>query len=77
MSVPAQIRANMTLRFSQDQAAAVYAATKRSNHPVYVSPFAGRLDDHGENGVDVVKNIKGRGKNGDRQGMSWLPAYAT
>jgi len=48
----------MTLCFSQDQAAADYAATKGSKEPVYVSPFVGRLDDHGENGMDVVKNIK-------------------
>ncbi len=38
----------MTLCFSQDQAAADYAATKGSKEPVYVSPFVGRLDDHGE-----------------------------
>jgi transaldolase len=65
MSVPRQIRVNMTLCFSQDQAAAVYAATKGSNEPVYVSPFVGRLDDRGENGMDVVKNIKEMYKNGD------------
>jgi len=58
MSVPKKIRVNMTLCFSQDQAAADYAATKGSKEPVYVSPFVGRLDDHGENGMDVVKNIK-------------------
>src|SRR5579863_3306651 len=57
MSIPRKIRVNMTLCFSQDQAAAVYAATKGSKEPVYVSPFIGRLDDHGENGMDVVKNI--------------------
>jgi transaldolase len=32
---------------------------------VYVSPFVGRLDDRGENGIDVVKNIKRMYKNGD------------
>ena len=58
MSVPKKIRVNMTLCFSQDQAAADYAATKGSKEPVYVSPFVGMLDDHGENGMDVVKNIK-------------------
>lgn len=36
----------------------MYAATKGSREPVYVSPFVGRLDDHGENGMDLVKNIK-------------------
>jgi transaldolase len=34
------------------------AATKGAREPVYVSPFVGRLDDHGENGMDLVKNIK-------------------
>jgi transaldolase len=65
MSVPHQIRVNMTLCFSQDQAAAVYAATKGSKEPVYVSPFVGRLDDRGENGVDLVKNIKTMYRRGD------------
>ena len=58
MSVQQGIRVNMTLCFSQDQAAAVYAATKRAKEPVYVSPFVGRLDDRGENGMDLVRNIK-------------------
>lgn len=58
MSVQRSIRVNMTLCFSQEQAAAVYAATKGSKDPVYVSPFVGRLDDRGEDGMDLVKNIK-------------------
>jgi len=57
-SVAEGIRVNMTLCFSQQQAAAVYAATKGAKSPVYVSPFVGRLDDIGQNGVDVVRNIK-------------------
>ena len=65
MSVARQIRVNMTLCFSEDQAAAVYAATKGSNEPVYISPFVGRLDDRGENGIDLVKNIKTTYRNGD------------
>ena len=65
MSVARQIRVNMTLCFSQDQAAAVYAATKGSRQPAYVSPFIGRLDDHGENGMDLVQNIKKMYRNGD------------
>src|SRR5215469_10900288 len=65
MSVRRQIRVNMTLCFSQEQAAAVYTATKGSKAPVYVSPFVGRLDDRGENGIDLVKNIKTMYKNGD------------
>ena len=65
ISVKKSIRVNMTLCFSQEQAAAVYAATKGSKAPVYVSPFVGRLDDHGENGIDVVKNIKKMYRNSD------------
>ena len=58
MSVKESIRVNMTLCFSQQQAAAVYAATKGTKAPAYVSPFVGRLDDIGQNGMDLVKNIK-------------------
>jgi transaldolase len=57
ISVEAGIRVNMTLMtlcFSQEQAAAVYAATKGSREPVYVSPFVGRLDDRGENGMELA-----------------------
>src|SRR5215831_12850184 len=57
-SVREGIRVNITLCFSQQQAAAVYGATKGSQAPVYVSPFVGRLDDIGQNGVDLVRNIK-------------------
>jgi transaldolase len=52
------MRINMTLCFTQEQAAAVYAATqgaKRGN--VFVSPFIGRLDDRGENGMDIISHI--------------------
>ena len=65
MSVRENMRVNMTLCFSQEQAAAVYAATKGSKAPVYVSPFVGRLDDRGENGIDLVKNIKQMYEAGD------------
>jgi len=57
-SVAEGIRVNITLCFSQQQAAAVYAATKGSRAPAYVSPFVGRLDDIGQNGADVIANIK-------------------
>jgi len=57
ISVERGIRVNMTLCFSQEQAAAVYAATTGAKEPVYVSPFIGRLDDRGDNGMDVVRNI--------------------
>jgi transaldolase len=52
------MRVNMTLCFSQSQAAAVFAATRgamRGN--IFVSPFIGRLDDRGENGMDLIANI--------------------
>ena len=59
------MRVNMTLCFSQQQAAAVYAATKGTKEPAYVSPFVGRLDDIGQNVMDVVKNIKRMFSKGD------------
>ena len=65
MSVGELMRVNITLCFSQQQAAAVYAATKGSKAPVYVSPFVGRLDDRGENGMDLVRNIKQMYEAGD------------
>jgi transaldolase len=65
MSVQKNMRVNMTLCFSQEQAAAVYAATRGSKQPVYVSPFVGRLDDHGEDGMDLIKNIKKMFEHGD------------
>jgi transaldolase len=65
MSVQASIRVNMTLCFSQEQAAAVYTATKGSKEPVYVSPFVGRLDDRGQDGMDLVRNIKKMYEHGD------------
>ena len=65
MSVRDDMRVNMTLCFSQEQAAAVYAAKKGSHAPVYVSPFVGRLDDRGENGMDLVRNIKQMYEAGD------------
>lgn len=57
-AVQAGMRVNMTLCFSQEQAAAVYAATRGARKgQVFVSPFIGRLDDRGENGMDVIANI--------------------
>ncbi len=50
---------NMTLCFSQKQAAAVYSATKGAPQgSVFVSPFIGRLDDIGLQGMDLIKNIR-------------------
>jgi transaldolase len=60
------IRVNMTLCFTQEQSAAVYAATKGAKKgDVFVSPFIGRLDDRGENGMDLIANIIQMYKNGD------------
>lgn len=58
ISVGRGLRVNMTLCFSQSQAAAVYAATKGTQTPVYVSPFVGRLDDIGQDGIDLISNVK-------------------
>lgn len=60
------MRVNMTLVFSQPQAAAVYAATRGAQKgDVFVSPFIGRLDDQGESGMDLIKNILQMYKGGD------------
>lgn len=60
------MRTNMTLCFSQEQAAAVYAATRGARKgAVFVSPFIGRLDDRGENGMDLIANILKMYRKGD------------
>ena len=60
------IRVNLTLCFTQAQAAAVYAATKGAKKgDVFVSPFIGRLDDKGLNGLDLIKNCVEMFKNSD------------
>jgi transaldolase len=52
------MRVNLTLCFSQEQAAAVYAATRGAKKgQVFVSPFVGRLDDRVENGMDLIAHI--------------------
>lgn len=57
-AVAEKIRVNMTLVFSEEQAAAVYAATQGAKRgDIFVSPFIGRLSDRGEYGPDVIKNI--------------------
>lgn len=56
--VAEDVNVNMTLCFSQEQAAAVHAATKGARYgQVFVSPFIGRLDDIGIHGLDLIKNI--------------------
>ncbi len=47
---------NITLNFTQSQAAAVYQATRNTKFRVFVSPFVGRLDDLAENGMDLIAN---------------------
>lgn len=65
-SVKLGMRVNMTLCFSQEQAAAVYSATRGAKKgDVFISPFIGRLDDKGENGMDLIKNIIEMYKKGD------------
>jgi transaldolase len=60
------MRVNMTLCFTQEQAAAVYAATRGAKRgDVYVSPFIGRLDDRGENGMDLIAHIVAMYRKGD------------
>ncbi|MBI4281441.1 transaldolase [Candidatus Uhrbacteria bacterium] len=57
-SIAEGMRVNMTLCFTLAQAAAVYAATKGAQKgDVFVSPFVGRLDDRGENGMQLIENI--------------------
>ncbi|NTU72814.1 transaldolase [Candidatus Roizmanbacteria bacterium] len=50
-------KVNMTLVFDQIQAGAVYSAVREAKFPSFVSPFIGRWDDRGINGLDLVKNI--------------------
>jgi len=65
-SIAEGMRVNMTLVFSQQQAAAVYAATKgAAKGSVFVSPFIGRVDDAGENGMQLLENIVRMYKQGD------------
>lgn len=66
-------RVNMTLCFSQEQAAAVYGATKSEKYEttlkgfknVFLSPFVGRLDDRGINGMSFIKNVVNMYKQSD------------
>ena len=60
------MRVNLTLCFTQEQAAAVYAATKGAKRgDVFISPFIGRLDDKGENGMDLIDHILKMYQKGD------------
>jgi transaldolase len=65
-SIKEGLQVNMTLCFTQEQAAAVYAATKGAKKGQgFVSPFIGRLDDRGENGMDLIANILKMYRQGD------------
>jgi len=65
-AVKQEVRVNMTLCFTQEQAAAVYGATKGAKKgEVFVSPFVGRLDDRGENGMDLISHILKMYREGD------------
>ncbi len=58
LAIKEGMRVNMTLCFSEEQAAAVFLATKGAKKgDVFISPFIGRLDDIGENGISLVENI--------------------
>ena len=53
------IRVNLTLCFTQEQAAAVASATAgAAPGQVLLSPFIGRLDDKGQNGMSLIYNIQ-------------------
>jgi transaldolase len=65
-SIKNGMRVNMTLCFNQEQAGAVYSATLGAKKgDVFVSPFVGRLDDIGENGMSLIENIIKIYKGGD------------
>lgn len=52
-------KVNMTLCFNQEQGAVVHSATFGSmKGNVFLSPFIGRLDDIGINGMDLILNLK-------------------
>ena len=52
------MRVNLTLNFSLEQAAAVYAATRgAARGQVFLSPFIGRFDDRGESGLDLIDQV--------------------
>ncbi len=59
------IQVNVTLCFSQEQAAAIYSKSRGFDN-VYVSPFIGRIDGIGQDGMSLVENISRMYKaNGD------------
>ena len=60
------IKVNMTLCFSEEQSAAVYNMSVGSKKgDIFISPFIGRLDDKGLNGMSLIENIGKIYKKGD------------
>lgn len=52
------LRVNMTLCFSQSQAAAIHLAAQGAKRgDIFISPFVGRLDDRGIDGMSLIRNI--------------------
>lgn len=49
---------NMTLVFDQQQAGAIFSATRGTTAPAFISPFIGRWDDKGYDGMDLIRNIQ-------------------
>ena len=69
------MRVNMTLCFTQEQAAAVSLATRGSNRGnVFISPFIGRLDDMGKDGMSLISNILKSYKNDKNNKVEVLAA---
>ena len=53
------IKVNMTLCFSEEQSAVVYNMSNGSKKgDIFISPFIGRLDDKGLNGMSIIENIQ-------------------
>lgn len=78
LAVKKGMRVNMTLVFSQEQAAAVYSATKGAQKGnVFVSPFVGRLDDRGEDGMSLIANILKMYEKGDGHVMTLTASVRT
>jgi transaldolase len=59
-------RVNMTLVFNQQQAGAIYSATRGQKGDIFASPFVGRLDDIGFNGLDLIQNCLKMFQNSDQ-----------
>jgi transaldolase len=58
MSLQQSIRVNMTRAFRRSKPLPCMPPPRDRKEPVYVSPFVGRLDDQGEDGMGLVRNIK-------------------